>query len=100
MLMRGPTDGRTDGRTRRATRSGTGSGSGLIIAAGVAAEGEREEGRSDDRALWLTRGDAPVDILFDIIDTRVNEAATRSVQRAARQQSTTVQGARAMPAQR
>lgn len=46
----------------------------------------------DDRALWLTRGDAPVDILFDIIDTRVNEAATRSVQRAARQ--STLQGAR------
>lgn len=44
-----------------------------------------------DRALWLTRGDAPVDILFDIIDTRVNEAMRQqergawSVQRAARQ---------------
>lgn len=28
-----------------------------------------------DREMCLTRGDAPVDILFDIIDTQVNERA-------------------------
>lgn len=96
MLMRGPTDGRTGGPDERLDLE---LGLGLVWSL-LRVLLQREGGRSDDRALWLTRGDAPVDILFDIIDTRVNEAATRSVQRAARQQSTTVQGARAMPAQR